>query len=195
MSIDWEKEKSAAKRIMKGLIIFLCFCLFAFGFLRYILLDTYRANIIWGRNGAARAIVKSVNTYLEEYCNENGIAYPEKSSYYIWGELNGVSGSITVYAGEFFPEDTDILVMKGEVPPFNQCYWVIIVDDGQFSESWFSNNKLSEKDLRPYTFKEQKKQARFSLFNGFRPQTENIIGYYKFEKGNFISDKYERNLL
>lgn len=33
------------------------------------------------------------------------------------------------------------------------------------------------------------------MSNGFRPQTENIIGYYKFEKGNFISDKYERNLL
>ena len=188
MAIDLEKEKSAAKRIAKKLIIFLCFCLFAYCFLYYILLNTHRNDIIHSKNGLAYQITRYVHVYLDEYCKENGIEYPEKNSYILYGETMGYFDKITVYAGDFFGEDADIFKIRSDKLSSETFYFAILVDDGQFSESWFSNNKLSEKDLRPYTFEEQKKQAKFSLFNGFRPQTENIIGYYKFEESDFISE-------
>ena len=124
---------------------------------------------------SAKASIANLNSeasYTLKYCKtySTNLGLPDKGEYCIFGE--SISNEYYLaYAGTPLEKDTLIYGEKQRDPVF---YWAVKVEDGVFTSSWVSRNKLTSDQLRSYSYDEQLDQVKLlNLYN-----TENVIGYY-----------------
>ena len=159
------------KRIFKLIIGFILILVIVLLFFAITFSGEIKTDKISSINIKAQTQYKIFEEYTDDILKELNV--PEKGTYYITGECYDCEYYLA-YAGDILEHDT---VVYGNIQDEINGYWAIRIDNGVVTESWFSNYKLNEDQLRPYSIKEQKKQMH--LFD--KLSKTRMIGYYSVE--------------
>lgn len=167
-----EENKMKTNKILKIIvIIILSMTILSISFLA-ILFGRQNIGKITFMNSEAKLNYKYL---VSDFINlKKAAAFPEHDEYYLFGEQYN-NDFYLAYAGEILEKDT---LLYGEKRVNPNAYWAIKINDGVIISSWISYSPLSEIQLVPYSFDEQKKQVKiFEKNRGNR-----IIGYYSVEE-------------
>ena len=123
------------------------------------------------KNGKARDHLKTVSAYAEDYYQkEKGSSIPDNKDFYVRGVTDG-NGLVS--------DPCELLENSFKLPELKndggKLYWVVKFRKGKAEEAWVYSEKLSNRDLIPYTLEKQREEYEKDVFHG----EKNIIGYAK----------------
>lgn len=178
-----------------ALIIFLSFA----GI--WILLDVFfficfnnrRISYIQLQNYMATGVQGEVTYHLQE------LNIPKNSDAIINGEIrfeghSRIVSYLLVYQNEYLKEDF-LITSNQNYDNETRCYWAAKISNNEVTEAWYSIRPLSEKDIRPLSFDEQKEQFKFATILTNPKRFLRAKGWYSSEELIGYSNRIFENQL